>query len=77
MKAYICDQCKKQAEPDTYDLEPKGWIRLSARDEHKQLHYCGARCLHTAAEERCAREENLSAVQDISASSLAEEITRG
>lgn len=52
MKAYICDRCKKHAEPDQYDLEPRGWIRLSARNENRQVHLCSPTCLLTEAEAR-------------------------
>lgn len=68
MKAYICDQCQTQAEPDQYDLSPKGWITMTPRDDAKQYHYCGNRCLRAAAEARCARDANLADVQNISPS---------
>ena len=48
MKRVICDQCKKETEPDTYGLAPRGggWVTVSLRDEgHKpSLDFCSKAC---------------------------------
>lgn len=63
MKAYICDRCQKQAEPDKYDLTPDGWISVSPRDDHKTYHYCGAACNLSAAVERASAEVSKATAQ--------------
>jgi hypothetical protein len=46
MKAYICNQCQKQAPVDAgYDLLPEGWWSVNDRSYKVSAHVCGVPCL--------------------------------
>ena len=48
MKRVICDQCKKETEPDHYGMAPsgQGWISVTLRDDlvRNPLDFCSKAC---------------------------------
>lgn len=49
MKRVICDQCRKEEEPDHYGLAPKGWFTVDVRgDLRASRDLCSKACLVAA-----------------------------
>lgn len=58
MKAYICNQCGKQEEPQkNFDMPREGWYALTHYvPPYPNLHVCSTTCLVTLATHRLLNE---------------------
>lgn len=45
MKRVICDQCRKEVEPNPYGLAPDGWLTVETRGKFHSKDFCSEKCL--------------------------------